>query len=33
MTRRIFDRVRAIETGTHITEPPDIWTSRVSTKK
>ncbi len=33
MTRRIFDRVRAIDTDTHITEPPDLWTSRVSTKK
>ena len=33
MTRRIFDRVRAIDTDTHISEPPDLWTSRVSTKK
>jgi predicted TIM-barrel fold metal-dependent hydrolase len=33
MTDRIFDRVRAIDTDTHVTEPPDVWTSRVSTKK
>ena len=33
MTQRIFDRFRAIDTDTHITEPPDVWTARVSTKK
>jgi predicted TIM-barrel fold metal-dependent hydrolase len=33
MAERIFDRVRAIDTDTHITEPPDVWTARVSTKK
>jgi uncharacterized protein len=33
MTQRIFDRVRAIDTDTHVTEPPDVWTARVSTKK
>ena len=33
MTDRIFDRIRAIDTDTHITEPPDVWTARVSTKK
>jgi uncharacterized protein len=33
MTKRIFDRIRAIDTDTHITEPPDVWTARVSTKK
>ena len=32
-TERIFDRYRAIDTDTHITEPPDVWTARVSTKK
>jgi predicted TIM-barrel fold metal-dependent hydrolase len=29
----IFDSVRAIDTDTHITEPPDVWTARVSTEK
>jgi predicted TIM-barrel fold metal-dependent hydrolase len=33
MAKRIFDRVRAIDTDTHITEPPDVWTARVSTAK
>jgi predicted TIM-barrel fold metal-dependent hydrolase len=33
MSDRIFDRVRPIDTDTHITEPPDVWTARVSTKK
>jgi len=33
MTERIFDRVRAIDTDTHITEPADVWTSRVSTQR
>ncbi len=33
MANRIFDRIRAIDTDTHITEPADLWTSRVSTKK
>jgi len=33
MTTRIFDRVKAIDTDTHITEPPDVWTARVSTTK
>ena len=33
MANRIFDRIRAIDTDTHITEPPDVWTARVSTKK
>src|SRR5258705_9147474 len=33
MTKRIFDRIRAIDTDTHITEPPDVWTARVSTKR
>lgn len=29
---QIFERVRAIDTDTHITEPPELWTSRVSSK-
>ncbi len=33
MTDRIFDRIRAIDTDTHITEPATLWTDRVSTKK
>ncbi|MCA9509527.1 MAG: amidohydrolase family protein [Myxococcota bacterium] len=33
MTARIFDRIRAIDTDTHITEPPDVWTARVSTQR
>src|SRR4029453_11946440 len=33
MSQRLFDRIRAIDTDTHITEPPDVWTARVSTKK
>jgi predicted TIM-barrel fold metal-dependent hydrolase len=33
MTERLFDRFRAIDTDTHITEPPDVWTARVSTQK
>jgi predicted TIM-barrel fold metal-dependent hydrolase len=32
MANRIFDRIRAIDTDTHITEPPDVWTARVSKK-
>jgi uncharacterized protein len=28
----IFDRVKAIDVDTHITEPPDVWTSRVAKK-
>ena len=33
MGKRLFDRIRAIDTDTHITEPPDVWTARVSTRK
>jgi uncharacterized protein len=33
MKKRLFDRIRAIDTDTHITEPPDVWTARVSTAK
>jgi len=32
MGQRIFDRVRAIDIDTHITEPPDTWTARVASK-
>ena len=28
----LFDRCKAIDVDTHITEPPDVWTSRVSSK-
>jgi predicted TIM-barrel fold metal-dependent hydrolase len=28
----LFDRFRVIDVDTHITEPPDVWTSRVSSK-
>jgi len=28
----IFERIRTIDTDTHITEPPDVWTARVSSK-
>jgi predicted TIM-barrel fold metal-dependent hydrolase len=28
----MFDKFRAIDTDTHITEPPDVWTARVSRK-
>ncbi|MBW2267469.1 MAG: amidohydrolase family protein [Deltaproteobacteria bacterium] len=27
-----FDRFRAVDTDTHVTEPPDLWTSRVPRK-
>jgi predicted TIM-barrel fold metal-dependent hydrolase len=33
MADRLFDRYRTVDTDTHVTEPPDVWTSRVSTKK
>ena len=33
MSKQILDRYRAIDTDTHITEPHDVWTSRVSVKK
>jgi predicted TIM-barrel fold metal-dependent hydrolase len=33
MADRLFDRFRAIDTDTHITEPSDVWTARVSTQK
>ena len=28
----LFDRIKAIDVDTHITEPPDVWTSRVASK-
>ena len=28
----LFERYRVIDVDTHITEPPDVWTSRVSSK-
>ncbi len=28
----LFDRIQAIDVDTHITEPPDVWTARVSKK-
>jgi predicted TIM-barrel fold metal-dependent hydrolase len=28
----IFERIRAIDTDTHVTEPPDVWTARISSK-
>ncbi|MGE4653443.1 MAG: amidohydrolase, partial [Myxococcota bacterium] len=33
MSENMLARLRAIDTDTHITEPPDVWTARVSTKK
>jgi hypothetical protein len=29
----IFDDIRIIDTNTHVVEPYDLWTSRLSTKK
>jgi predicted TIM-barrel fold metal-dependent hydrolase len=28
----IFERIRAIDVDSHITEPPDVWTARVASK-
>ena len=28
----IFDRYPVIDVDTHVSEPPDVWTSRVSGK-
>lgn len=33
MSVRLFDRFKAIDTDTHITEPPNLWTDRVSTRR
>ena len=30
--QRIFDRYKVIDVDTHVTEPPDVWVSRVSKK-
>ncbi|MAG31636.1 MAG: amidohydrolase [Deltaproteobacteria bacterium] len=32
MSQSFFDLYRAIDTDTHVTEPPDTWTSRLSSK-
>jgi predicted TIM-barrel fold metal-dependent hydrolase len=32
VSESFFDQHRAIDTDTHVTEPPDTWTSRVSSK-
>jgi predicted TIM-barrel fold metal-dependent hydrolase len=32
MPSTIFERFRVIDVDTHITEPPDVWTSRVASK-
>jgi predicted TIM-barrel fold metal-dependent hydrolase len=32
MPSAIFERFRVIDVDTHVTEPPDLWTSRVATK-
>ncbi len=33
MTERVFDKYKPIDTDTHVTEPPDVWTSRVSRER
>jgi predicted TIM-barrel fold metal-dependent hydrolase len=33
MTAGIFDGIKVIDTDTHVIEPPDLWTSRISAKK
>ena len=32
MAQPIFERIRAIDVDSHITEPPDVWTARVASK-
>ncbi|MCE2390251.1 MAG: amidohydrolase [Proteobacteria bacterium] len=32
MSQGIFERFKVIDTDTHLTEPPDVWTDRVSSK-
>ncbi len=32
MSQDLFDRFHVIDADTHITEPPDVWTSRVASK-
>ena len=31
-TGSLFDRFRVIDVDTHLTEPPDVWTSRLPKK-
>lgn len=33
MRASLLDEVKIIDTDTHVVEPPDLWTSRVSTKR
>lgn len=33
MATTIFDEVKVIDADTHVIEPPDLWTSRISVKK
>ena len=32
MTASLFEQHRAVDTDTHLTEPPDTWTSRLSSR-
>jgi hypothetical protein len=32
LAHSLFDRMKPIDVDTHITEPPDVWTARVSKK-
>ncbi|MBW1885217.1 MAG: hypothetical protein JRJ58_16920, partial [Deltaproteobacteria bacterium] len=32
MSKSFFDQYRAIDTDAHVTEPPDLWTSRLPAK-
>ena len=32
MEDSLFDRIRVIDIDTHVTEPADVWTSRVARK-
>ncbi len=32
MPAELFQRYRVVDVDTHLTEPPDLWTSRVSSK-
>ena len=32
MSTSVFERYRVVDIDTHVTEPPDVWTSRVSRK-
>jgi predicted TIM-barrel fold metal-dependent hydrolase len=33
MSATVLDGIKVIDTDTHVIEPPDLWTSRVSTKR